>query len=76
MIVNPTNPELNLSYGFVSNAIVKQGGVEIQEELKRNYPTKIKIAEIVSSSAGKLPMKRIFHGALPDYNDKGIQVEV
>lgn len=66
MIVNSTNPELNLKKGFVSSIICKRGGQEIEDELSRKYEKGIEFGSIAVSSGHRLGFQKIFHCALYD----------
>ncbi len=59
-IVNPVNCELILG-GGVSGAIIKAGGVQIQQECERFG--NIGLGEVVVTSAGNLKAKYILHAA-------------
>lgn len=63
VIVNSTNPELDLSQGFVSKSIRQKAGPGIEDELKTIYKDGIMFGDMVISSGHNLEF-HIFHGAL------------
>lgn len=64
MIVNSTNPELNLKKGFVSSIILERGGQEMEDELSHEYKKGIEYGSIAVSSGQCLGFQKIFHCAL------------
>ncbi|KAL3865275.1 hypothetical protein ACJMK2_006888, partial [Sinanodonta woodiana] len=64
VIVNCTTAKLALQTGSLSKAILEAAGNSIQDECIQKYPDGIKFGEVAVTSAGKLHLKRIFHGAL------------
>ena len=64
VIVNSTNPKLNLDKGFVSSLISKEGGQELKDEVKKNYKSGIGYGKIAATSGEKIGCREIFHGAL------------
>ncbi|XP_070210414.1 protein mono-ADP-ribosyltransferase PARP14-like isoform X2 [Littorina saxatilis] len=66
VLVNSSNPTLNMSNGQVSSALLKVGGPEIQQELASTYPQGITIGDVAVSSGGKLMCKKLFHCCLPE----------
>ncbi|XP_062591829.1 uncharacterized protein LOC134253316 isoform X4 [Saccostrea cucullata] len=66
VIVNSTNPSLELKKGFVSSLILVHGGQGIQNECADEYKDGIGIGDIAVSSAGKLKCMKIIHCVLFD----------
>ena len=63
--MNTTNPNLNLSQGAVSHALLKGGGGSLQEACSAIAP--IGVGEVAVTSSGNLPCKHVFHTVLPAY---------
>ncbi|XP_069139910.1 protein mono-ADP-ribosyltransferase PARP14-like isoform X2 [Argopecten irradians] len=76
VIVNPSNKDLKLNLGFVSNSILQAAGQNIQQECKSAYPMGIKEDMIAVTSGGKLPnCKKIFHVVVPKWNQESSKGE-
>ncbi len=67
-IVNAANARL-VGGGGVDGAIHRSGGPEIMEETDRKYPQGCPTGEAVSSTAGQLPAKYVFHAVGPQWKD-------
>ncbi|XP_041369437.1 protein mono-ADP-ribosyltransferase PARP15-like [Gigantopelta aegis] len=71
VIVNSTPPNLNLSDGVVSRAILERAGDAIQQECNDQYQSGIKSGEIAETTGGSLSCQTIYHLTLPDWSDQG-----
>ncbi|XP_063415772.1 protein mono-ADP-ribosyltransferase PARP14-like [Mytilus trossulus] len=70
VVVNIVNSRLQLNLGKVSRTLLKVGGDIIETECRRSSPHGIKLGEIVSTSGGNLPCKKVFHACMWDFNYK------
>ncbi len=71
VIVNTTSSDLTLTNGTVSKQLLEKAGIQIQNELKQNYPNGLSQQQslIAVSSSGNLKhLKYIFHISLPGWN--------
>ncbi|XP_061184934.1 uncharacterized protein LOC133192948 [Saccostrea echinata] len=68
VIVNSSRPDLDLSKGRASNALLSAAGEEIQTEIQQNYTHGIQDGEIAITSGGQLSCEAIYHGALSKYS--------
>ncbi|CAL1541137.1 unnamed protein product [Lymnaea stagnalis] len=75
VMVTSIRPDLNMSMGLVITSVLRQGGDELQDELNTKYPQGIKYGEFAVSGGGKLPLKRIYHASLPQW-DSNTSVDV
>ncbi|XP_053390228.1 uncharacterized protein LOC128553135 isoform X2 [Mercenaria mercenaria] len=64
VIVNTTARNLDLSYGSVSLALLKEAGQELQNECRKYHPNGIKCDEIAVTDGYKLNCKKVFHISL------------
>lgn len=64
VIVNSTNTALDLKKGFVSSLILKEGGQELQDEVKKMYGLGIGYGKIATTPFKSTASQTIFHGAL------------
>ena len=71
MYINSTNPDLDLSKGELSQALLKACGKELQKEAKDYAP--LKAGFIAVTSAKNVNAKSIYHIALPSYSETGAQ---
>jgi O-acetyl-ADP-ribose deacetylase (regulator of RNase III) len=69
-IVNPANATGYMGYG-AAKAIVKAGGIEIEEEAVRQAP--LIIGDAILTTAGKLPFKAIIHTATLDNTNEPLE---
>ena len=67
VMVNTTNPEMDLECGAVSRSILAQAGRALQKECKKKYPKGIKTGDIAVTKGHGLRVKHVFHLALPDW---------
>lgn len=65
--MNSVNKELDLTKGMISRQITSQGGKDVTKDLKRRFPNGVNFGTVVTSEAGNLPFKKIYHVALPPW---------
>ncbi|XP_061184931.1 uncharacterized protein LOC133192944 [Saccostrea echinata] len=70
VIVNGTNPRLDLSQGRASSSLLAAAGRGIQRECRQNYPERLDPGEIAVTTGGNLACKAIYHGVLTKYSSK------
>lgn len=61
MIVNVTDPKLDLEQGVVSRALLNKGGQSIQDDLTAKFRNGIKEGDIAESVSGDLNCIAVFH---------------
>lgn len=71
VIVNSAIPELNLSKGRASKALLEAAGATIQSECNNCYPNGIKSGEVATTGSGNLKCQAIYHVTLPRWNNQG-----
>ena len=75
MIINVTDPLLNLNCGGVSSSLLQAAGPELQLECTRKAPNGLKQpGEILVTSAYNLHSKQLYHGFT--VSDEGTREEV
>ena len=67
MIVNSVDKTLNLNKGSLSNGIATAAGQQIKDECQQNHPSGVTEGNIVVTSSGSLPCKKICHACVPGY---------
>ena len=67
--INSTNPQLDLSHGELSQALVKACGDQLKEEAKQSRP--LHPTQVAVTSAGNLKANAIYHVSLPDHSVAG-----
>ena len=72
-IMNPTNTSVNLSVGYVSKAILQQGGDRIQREANSKRDESFTFGKIIVTGGYKLNCRYVFHGACKKWGDRGSQ---
>ncbi|XP_071089965.1 protein mono-ADP-ribosyltransferase PARP15-like [Haliotis cracherodii] len=75
VVVNSCTPNLNLSSGPLTKAVLAAAGETIQAECKQTYPNGIKPEEVAVTSGGKMSCKQIFHITLNDWKPDDAEVE-
>ncbi|XP_067657209.1 protein mono-ADP-ribosyltransferase PARP15-like [Haliotis asinina] len=75
VIVNSCTPQLNLSNGPLTKAILRVAGETIQDECKQKYPNGIKPGEVAVTSGGRMTCKQIFHITLTTWKPDDAEVE-
>ncbi|XP_053406803.1 uncharacterized protein LOC123546492 isoform X2 [Mercenaria mercenaria] len=68
VLVNTTAPNLDLSYGKVSSALLNAVGSKLQQECKDKYPKGITPDTIAVTGGYKLMCKKVFYITLPRYD--------
>lgn len=76
VLVNTTGPDLNLSIGKVSAALLNSVGRKLQQECRTRYPDGITADKIAITSGFNLLCKKLFHITLPYYIDDKQCIEV
>ena len=71
VIVNSAVPELNLSRGRASKALLDAAGETIQSECNTWYPSGIKSGDVAITGSGNLKCQSIFHVTLPKWTNQG-----
>ncbi|XP_046554245.1 protein mono-ADP-ribosyltransferase PARP9-like [Haliotis rubra] len=66
VIVNTTNPGLNLADGVVSKVMLEAAGDDLQDECKTKYPSGVKAGEVAVTGGGNLSCKQVYHITLTD----------
>ncbi|KAK7089051.1 protein mono-ADP-ribosyltransferase PARP15-like isoform X2 [Littorina saxatilis] len=73
-LVLPSNPQLDLSKGTLSRAILKEKGNRLQEQCRQKYPKGIQYGDIAVTGRGSnwgIPhVENILHCCLPDAQEK------
>ncbi|CAI9714768.1 protein mono-ADP-ribosyltransferase PARP14-like [Octopus vulgaris] len=69
VIVNSTAGDLQLNNGSISKYILNAAGSQIQVECNQKYPQGISTSEIAITKGYNLKCKKVFHLALPDWNE-------
>ncbi|XP_061194327.1 protein mono-ADP-ribosyltransferase PARP14-like [Saccostrea echinata] len=69
VIVVSAHPDLDLSRTQVTQAVMKEGGSKIQQDLRGSYPNGIKVGDLAIVTAGNLPCKEVYIMTLPKYNE-------
>ena len=64
MVCNTTAKDLNLNSGAVSRSIVEVAGQTIQKEVSEQCPCGLRVGEHITTSAGNMKCRRIFHAVL------------
>ena len=67
MLVNTTSKELQLDTGLVSALLLKKAGPHIQTDCSNARSNGVDFGDICPTTAGSLPCKYIYHGALPPF---------
>ncbi|XP_033731448.1 LOW QUALITY PROTEIN: uncharacterized protein LOC117321077, partial [Pecten maximus] len=71
VLVNTTNPKLDLDFGYVSKTILKIAGKGIQTECYKKYQS-ICVGDVAVTSAGNFPhVQNIVHVVLPTWRPTG-----
>ncbi|XP_062583694.1 O-acetyl-ADP-ribose deacetylase-like, partial [Saccostrea cucullata] len=70
VIVNTTNPRLDLSLGRASSSLLAAAGRGIQRECRQTYTRKLDPGEIAVTTGGHLACRAIYHGVLTKYTSK------
>ena len=77
MVCNTTAKDLNLNSGAVSKSIVEVAGQAIQKEVSEQCPYGLRVGEHVTTSAGNMKCRCIFHAVLDKWDgDNGTAQEV
>ena len=77
MVCNTTAKDLNLNSGAVSKSIVEVAGQAIQKEVSEQCQFGLQVGEHVTTSAGNIKCRRIFHAVLDKWDgDNGTAQEV
>ena len=69
VIVNSTSSELDLTRGTVSNALLKVGGQQLQDECRKMKPKGICDGELIETSSGNLQCKSVYHTSLSPFKE-------
>lgn len=70
VIVNSTNPNLDLSQGRSSSSLLSAAGRGIQRECQQKYPNGVRPGQIAVTTGGNLACAAIYHGVLTRYSSK------
>lgn len=71
VVINSAVPDLTLSKGRASKALLEVAGDSIQLECKQKYKSGITSADVAVTGPGKLQCKVIYHVTLPTYRQDG-----
>lgn len=71
VLVNSAVPDLNLSKGRASKALLEAAGDSIQSECTDQYPSGINSKTVAITGPGNLHCKAIFHVTLPRWQAQG-----
>ena len=67
--VNSTNPNLDLSQGAVSQALLRAGGRSLQNECTQKAP--VHTGCVVVTGPGNLPCRHVLHTVIPGFKPGG-----
>lgn len=70
VIVNSSNPQLDLSQGRASSALLAAAGSRIQRECTQKYPRGVRGGEIAVTTGGNLNCAAIYHAVLTRYSSR------
>ena len=68
VVVNSSNPLLNLKMGRLSTEIMQAAGSKIQDECEKNYPAGIGFGQLAVTSGGNMRCKALFHGTIGSWD--------
>ena len=71
--MNTTNPQLQLSQGAVSLALLKVGGQLLQQECDNKAP--INVGDVAITGPGNLRCRHVLHTVLPGYKKRSVEAE-
>ncbi|XP_072542605.1 protein mono-ADP-ribosyltransferase PARP9 [Salminus brasiliensis] len=61
VIVNTIGADLDLSSGYVSNAILQKAGNGIQDEIKKRRPKHVSVGHVIGTASHNLKANAVFH---------------